>query len=304
MQSLEAALSLAQLDRGQIESLIRDFWSDRLANAAEAIRLHTAPDVVFRIIGGGELAFRGQEAAIEAVRDIDTNLEFLSFEILDLIVDGRKAALLWRATLANRGTGVTGALSVFDLITIENGLISSYVEFLDSDGFQKLMRGEPQPGLARRANSRPAAIKVDLPAAVPVTLEARDRTEAMLRAWWERRVAAGGVAVDEHFTADGELHLVGDPETIPFARHHAGAAEVRALVEQIDMEFAWVRSVVGDVLVSGDRAAVHWMADVRHRGTGAQGRVQAFDHYTLQNGRIRAMTEFFDTASTATWIEG
>jgi ketosteroid isomerase-like protein len=211
---------------------------------------------------------------------------------------------LWRASLANRGTGAVGDLSVFDLITIENGLVAKYVGFLDSDGLRRLMRGERQPMFGRRANREPAGMRADRPASAPGSVAERDRTEAMLRAWWDRRVSAGSIAIDEYFTADGELHLVGDPSTVPFARHHSGATEVKALIDQIDMEFEWVRSVTGEVLVSGDRAAMRWMADVRHRGTGAQGRIHAFDHFTLRDGRIRVQTEFFDTASTAAWIEG
>jgi ketosteroid isomerase-like protein len=312
MLASEATRALQSIDSDSIGPLIRRFWAERLANAPEAIRRHCAPDIVFRIVGGagaaGEAVYVGHDAAIEAVRTIDTNLEFLSFGILDMIVDGAKAALLWRAELAHRGTGVSADLSVFDLITVENGRITSYVEFLDTDGLQKVMRGEPQAGLARRANRELAGAPGNAPEAAPASIAAdpaaRDSAEYMLRAFWNRRVAAGSAAIAEYCTDDAELHLVGDPTAVPFARHHVGMAEVRALVDRIDMEFAYVRFAVAEVLVGEDRAALHWMADVRHRGTGAQGRVQALDHITLVDGRIRVITEFFDTAATATWIEG
>lgn len=308
MISGEANRALQNLDRESIDATIRRFWRDRLIDAPAAIARHCTPDVVFQIIGSGreagEAACQGRDAVSEMVRTIDTNVEFLSFDILDMIIDGDKAALLWQAKLAHRGTGAVSDLSVFDLITIENGLVAKYIEFLDSDSFRRLMRGEPQPQLGRRANRKPAGAYADRRVTRAVTIEERDRIEAMLRAWWDRRVSAGSVAIDEYFATDGELHLVGDPTTVPFARHYMGAAEVKALIDLIDMEFEWMRSVTGKVLVSGDRAAMRWMADVRHRGTCAQGRVHAFDHFTLRNGRILVQTEFFDTASTATWIEG
>jgi ketosteroid isomerase-like protein len=58
------------------------------------------------------------------------------------------------------------------------------------------------------------------------------------------------------------------------------------------------------VLVEGDRAAVQWCAEVRHRGTSASGFIESFDHVILKNGRIRSITEFFDTAAAASWIDG
>jgi ketosteroid isomerase-like protein len=314
MQTVETTYALHALDRDAIDRLIRSFWSLRLANAPEAVRRHAAPDVIFRILGnpgGGEgyCVFEGQDAVIESVRFIDTNLEFVSFDIVDLIVDGPRAALRWHATVRHRGTGVVGDLAVLDLITVEGGLITQYVEFFDTDGFQRLMAGHPQPFFARQSNNkRPALAPADPQqnASPPdaAAFAARDEHEDMLRAFWVRRAEDGQAAVAAHFTDDCELHLIGDPTVIPFARLHLGIEAVRTLVSQIDMEFELLSIAIQEVLVEGDRAAVQWLADVRHRGTGARGDIRSFDHVVLHNGRIRSLTQFFDTAATAGWIAG
>jgi ketosteroid isomerase-like protein len=313
MQTLEATYALTTLDRDNLIATVETFWSDRIKDGRRAVLKHADPDIVFRIVGGAagqqSSLFAGRDQVLEAVRNIDMNLEFRSFEIIDMIVDGREVALRWLATLRHRGTGVVGDLAVFDLIEIQNGLLNTYTQFLDTDGFQRLMTGNPQRLLARRSNAcRPhMAPRDEAPAAGllnSASVHARDRHEDLLRSFWVDRCENGSAAIGRYFTDDGELHLIGDPTVIPFARSHIGRDAVAALVDQIDMEFAYEGFAIEKVLVDGDRAAVQWTADVRHRGTGARGRVESLDHVLLEGGRIRSITEFFDTAATACWIEG
>jgi ketosteroid isomerase-like protein len=314
MQNEDAASVLSTLDRDSVDALIRRFWKERLKDSASAIGRHAADNIHFRILGGppsipGPWVFNGKEKTIEAARTIDTNLEFMSFEIVDLIIDGQEAALRWHARLRNRGTGVLGDLAVFDHIVIRDGRIARYEEFLDTDGFRRLMTGEPQPPLARHANRVRRTLPDVLRAArtarsAPISAVERDSRKAMLRRFWHERVESGSVVLPKYFTEECELHLIGDPTAVPFARSHYGMDAVRALVDQIDMEFEYLSFEIRKVLVDGDRAALHWGADVRHRGTSASGHVESFDHLVLDGERIVAITEFFDTAATATWIEG
>ncbi|MBM6754901.1 nuclear transport factor 2 family protein, partial [Lactobacillus alvi] len=76
------------------------------------------------------------------------------------IIDGPEVALRWHANLRNRGTGEPGEMSVFDHIVVQNGLITSYTEFLDTECFRRLMAGEPQPEFARQSN-RPAGYSAE-----------------------------------------------------------------------------------------------------------------------------------------------
>jgi ketosteroid isomerase-like protein len=314
MPSDGSAIDSGLRDREIVEELIRTFWSARLEDSAAAIAAFAADDVHFRILGGppsmpGPWVFDGKAAVIEAVAAIDARLEFLSFEIVDLIVDGREAALRWHASLRNRGAGVIGELSVFDHIVVRDGRIARYEEFLDTDGFRLLMSGEPQPQLARRANRMRRSLQEVLRFArpgrpPPLAAAERDRRADLLRSFWRERVQAGSAVFPTYWADECALHLIGDPAAVPFARSHYGIDAVRALVDQIDMEFEYLTFDIRKVLVDGDRAALQWGADVRHRGTSAKGHVEAFDHFVLDGDRIVAVTEFFDTAATARWIAG
>jgi ketosteroid isomerase-like protein len=309
MLTTETSYALNVLERSSIEALVRRFWDDRLVAAEPAIRRHAAPDIVFRVNSGpnGSSEFKGMDAVLDAVRDIDINLEFLTFDIRDLIVDGGRVALRWHATLRNRGTGVHGDLAVFDLIAIDDGKIAFYAEYLDSDGFVRLMTGEPQPDVARRGNSGGWSPKESLdPGTVDVSaiMPARGDIERLIRTFWVDRVALGGVAIARHCTPDVELHLIGDQSQVPFARRHVGSEAARALVDQIDVEFEMLSHDMLDILIDGSRAGVRWTAEVRHRGTGMRGRIECFEHVVTRDGKIAAITEFFDTVATASWIAG
>jgi ketosteroid isomerase-like protein len=309
MQSIEASHALDGLDRDVFAALVCGFWQERLVHSEAAIRGHTHPDVVFRIIGApGSQSVNfhvGVEAVVDAVRLVDTNLQFLSFTIVDLIVDGRFVGLRWQSRLRHRGTGVEGELSVFDLIEISDGKFVSYTEFLDTDGFVRLMTGEPQPNLSRRSNTTaPPLVRSAAPPTAMPDAVARGRVEAMLRGFWEERWRDGSACLRNHCTDDCTIHLVGDVVQVPFARSHVGIDAVCSLIDQIDMEFACEDFHILHALVDGERAALHWTADLRHRGTGARGVFEAFDHIVLEGDRIKSITGFFDTAATARLITG
>jgi ketosteroid isomerase-like protein len=315
MKNQQSGRAFGSVDRAGIELFIRTFWRERLDNGRAALQRHTSEDVRFRILGGppslpGPWIFDGQQQMIDAIATIDTNLEFLSFDIVDMIIDGSEVALRWHAALQNRGTGETGDLSVFDHIVIQNGLITSYMEFLDTEGFRLLMTGEPQPTFARKSN-RPAghfAISkqpLDTQSvAAPIDTASRGRKETMLRKFWQERVRHGSVALAAFCTQDCEIHLIGDPTAIPFARSHYGLEAACTLIDQIDMEFEYLSFDIRKILIDGDRAALQYGADVRHRGTSARGHVEMFDHMVLKDERIAVFTEFFDTAAAARWITG
>jgi ketosteroid isomerase-like protein len=309
MLTSETTHSLRQLDKDVIAALIRNFWRTRLEDSAEALRRYASPDVTFSVLSGGQKGstwriFEGIGAAAEAVRYIDMNLEFLSFEIIDLIVESDRVGLRWHAVLRNRGTGVVGELAVFDLITVSDGLIVDYAEFLDTDGFNRLMSGEAQPGTARRANMEKAAPLITDLAAAQSPDDDRDETDRRIRAFYADRRRLGSAAIAKHCAADCELRIIGDPVLIPFARRHSGIEEVAALIAGIDMEFEMLNQDIVELLVDGDRAAVRWLSTSRHRGTGAWVSVEALDHLILRHGKIASVTEFFDTAAIAGSIAG
>jgi ketosteroid isomerase-like protein len=312
MQTQELSFLLDPLNRSQTDNLIRGFWQELLRKPSEALDRFCNDDICFRVLGHhaarkGPLTYEGKEAVALGVRNIHTNLQFLSFDIEDIMIDGHEAALRWHARFRHRGTGATGEFCVFDHIILRNGLISSYSEFLDTDGFVKLMAGDAQPLLARQSNCHSRGL---LPATTStegsggIDMLARNRRERLVRDYWADRVKRGSIALEGRFADDCELHFIGDPTAIPFARVHRGLDAARALTDRIDLEFEFLSFQIERLLVDGDRAAVHWTAHLRHPGTSARGMIESFDHIVFRDDKIVTVTKFFDTAQTAQFIHG
>jgi ketosteroid isomerase-like protein len=314
MQSKDVVRALHTLDRPAIDNLIRSFWKQRLNDPSGALEQYFAPDAVLRLLGspiamGGPKTFEGLPAIIDIVRQIDTTLEFVSFTIIELLIDGNEVGCRWSAVFRNRGTGAVVNLGVFDHIVVVDGRIKSYSEYFDTDAFGRLMAGDvvaPIDNRGGRRRERPITNATFQPA-VHTTAGlgfSRDEIEATLRAMWGDRVVFGSEAVGKYVTEDCVFEMIGDPAAVPFARLHRGKAAVLDLVRLIDMEFEFLSFAIVRIIVDGDSAAVEWHGDIRHRGTSAQGFYEAFDHVVFDGLLIKSYTEFFDTAGASRWIAG
>lgn len=51
--------------------------------------------------------------------------------------------------------------------------------------------------------------------------------------------------------------------------------------------------------VDGDRATLHWRADVECRPTGRTGSFEIMDVFTIADGKLTSVTQFTDTAGVA-----
>jgi len=56
---------------------------------------------------------------------------------------------------------------------------------------------------------------------------------------------------------------------------------------------------IKNIVVDGDKAAVHWHGKFRAKATNKVGETDLVDIFELKNGRIAWMKTFFDTAMTA-----
>jgi len=311
MQTKEITRALSALDKASTDNLIRSFWTERLRDSRAALTRYCSEDAVLRLVGislrmGGPRLYEGRAAIIEALATVDVNLEFLSFSILDMIVDGNDIGLRWQASVRNRGTGVDCDFVVFDHIVLRGGEITSYTQFFDTEAFAKLMSGEP-PGrsIAPQNHSHPPLQVEGSSSTEPgMDLPSRDDLERRLAEMWDKRVAFGNERIAEYLHDDCVFQIIGDPVAIPFARSRLGKAAVLDLVRQIDIEFEFLSFEIIKIMVDGSRAAIHWKGDIRHRGTSAIGLFEAFDHVVFDGMLIKTYTEYCDTAGISRWIAG
>jgi ketosteroid isomerase-like protein len=60
------------------------------------------------------------------------NFEVSDFTVLEMLIDGPSAAVRWQATFHYTKTGRMFTTELADFITVANGKVVSFIEFLDT----------------------------------------------------------------------------------------------------------------------------------------------------------------------------
>ena len=101
------------------------------------------------------------------------------------------------------------------------------------------------------------------------------------------------------FTPDARWMLHGKGAGLPFAGLRTGHAEIRRMIELIHVDFKMRDFFVEDIVANETSAAVRWSAMSTSTATGQQFQIEVFDHIILEGGKIKSLTQFFDTAAVA-----
>lgn len=131
-------------DRELIEQTIRSVYDLRAKGDYLGVLKWVAEDV--RCVMQGTWSLQtipsptvGKAAVAQAMRAITIDLEYIDYEIHELLIDGDRAAVHRTVTARNRGAGhpVTGGL--WSYFRFRDGLIVEYAEYADSLGLAQLM---------------------------------------------------------------------------------------------------------------------------------------------------------------------
>jgi ketosteroid isomerase-like protein len=135
-------------DRATIEKTLREAYAARCRGDAEAIYKMFADDVHYEMSGSrdaspvaarveGTPGFRqmlGQQIKIFEMSDP---------QILNMVIEGNKAAVRWRAKVRSTVTGQTVTTELFDFIEFKDGKIASFVELCDTAMAARMMGTVP-----------------------------------------------------------------------------------------------------------------------------------------------------------------
>ena len=121
-------------DREQIDGLLRGLYAARLRGDLDAMCKAFADDAVFQIAGAGQVsAVSNRAVGIGEFRPLLAvmikTFRLRDQVILDLLIDGPKAAVRWRAGVHSRITGTMALTEFVALVDIRDGRIASYLEF-------------------------------------------------------------------------------------------------------------------------------------------------------------------------------
>jgi ketosteroid isomerase-like protein len=121
-------------ERHKIEQLLRDLYAARIGANLDALVGLFAPGARFRIAGTSDgkpiaISATGREQIRPWLGLLVKTFRISNHEILSMTVEGARAAAHWEAQIHSKVTGVIVPTEFVDLVTVEDGLISSYIEF-------------------------------------------------------------------------------------------------------------------------------------------------------------------------------
>ena len=104
------------------------------------------------------------------------------------------------------------------------------------------------------------------------------------------------------FTPDARFALAGTAEVSPVVMQVAGTSQLRSALDTIVNTFILLDHQILNMLIDGDRAAVHWRARFKSPTSGQVLETELCDLIEVKDGRIASFYEFCDTAAAARFM--
>lgn len=124
------------MDRESVIELIQTFYQSRLTNDVDACVGRFGPNASIRIAGSPRTSpiagSSGPDHLRRHLSALIADWEWRSMEIESLLIDGNTVAVHYRLGARYIPTGDIVTSEVMDLITIDDGRIGAYVEFVDT----------------------------------------------------------------------------------------------------------------------------------------------------------------------------
>jgi ketosteroid isomerase-like protein len=95
------------------------------------------------------------------------------------------------------------------------------------------------------------------------------------------------------FAQDANFRIVGASDGQPIAVSAAGIDAIRPWLGMMVKTFRLTNHKILTSVIEGDRAAVHWSADIHSRITGALVSTELIDMVVIRGARIASYTELF-----------
>ncbi len=135
-------------DRARIAALIKVLFEARFDRDLVALKRYLSPDMVYRMVGhriyspfSGE--FKGPDAVVAGVQNMNIEFEFSNMSIDRMLIDGNDVGVRWHGRWRNRGTNASATFEGFAHLEIENGLVKSYTNFVDTALVANISGWEP-----------------------------------------------------------------------------------------------------------------------------------------------------------------
>ena len=123
-----------------------------------------------------------------------------------------------------------------------------------------------------------------------------DLTEAFINEFYASRRANNADACFGYYAPTARIHIAGDEANSPIPMDESGEA-LHGQLDALIGTWHWKEQRIVNVVLGGDRAAVHYMLDVTHTGWGKSITTEICDLLTVVDGKETELVEFVDTAT-------
>jgi len=90
--------------------------------------------------------------------------------------------------------------------------------------------------------------------------------------------------------------LIGAPQAAPMCVETTGHDALRRQMAELIETFVFSEVVVLSLTIEGDRAAYHWRARATFASTGRSDVFEILDLITVEDGKVKSVAQFTDTA--------
>lgn len=139
----DANRELSALDRDLIEQRIRAMWDMRRRGDSANVAKLLAHDCVY--VGKtwlgkpADIRREGRDACIEWARQLNSMVQSIEMEVLDLVIDGEQAVACRRIKMREPGGGRVEEVIVCSYMRFRGGEIVEIVEFPDTLAITRLL---------------------------------------------------------------------------------------------------------------------------------------------------------------------
>lgn len=130
--------------REATERTLRDAYAARQRGDLDALGRIFAPNARFQMAGSNASPIATRAEGAEQYRPLLAGMikafEVLDHKIVAMLIDGSKAAVQWHARIRSTVTGETVDTDLFDLLEMDDGRISSFLEFCDTALAARMMK--------------------------------------------------------------------------------------------------------------------------------------------------------------------
>jgi ketosteroid isomerase-like protein len=125
------------MNRDEIEAFVLKIYEARVEGDMGTLSEVIADDAKFQIAGSPETSIlatmaEGHDEIMGLMQTITDTLALENLAILDLLVDGNKAAVRWRTKITRADTSDTFTTELADFIEIRDSKVVFFTEFLDT----------------------------------------------------------------------------------------------------------------------------------------------------------------------------